>query len=204
MSIISDTKRLDFLQYSLEPILRDDLNFSNIIKLSKAQKIKGLTSAIIRKTLKLKGFEYDDIKSKKWLLTAISQDNSSHDLANSEQNNDESNKQTNNLLDLPEKITNQEPLRKEIVEPTLGLTSEIQTITENTLRVYTPDTSTIVQEVLRLSSSKGKRYDLTLSEDLVNKAIEKLVSKHKLVTQDLIKPSKLFETLLFDYIYSSK
>ena len=188
---INDTKRINFLQDSLETILKGDLNFVNIIKLAKKSKIKGFTNTNIRDIFKSKGYEYNKV-SNKWVKILVEKS-----------------------VGLPPVII---PITEDIVQKSVGLTPEIIPITEDIvqmsvgrvppvtekiLRTYTPNTSIIVQEVLKLSCSKSKRYDLTLSEDLVNKAIEKLKNKHSLETEALIKPSKLFENILFDYIYSS-
>lgn len=222
--------QLSFLKEIQTNIINENLNYSNIIKLSKNReiKVKGLTNDKIRAFLEENKIEYDEV-SKRWVESVVAQETQT--LGTSELtsiNNEDpltliqlneviknppelnvpadelkSLQYNNHLSELAERILKQELLSAEILQTLVGLTPEINTKTEETLRTYTPDTSTIVQEVLKLTSSKSKRYDLTLSEDLVNKAIEKIKNKHNLDTADLIKPSKLFEDILFDYIYSS-
>jgi len=260
---INDTKRINFLQDSLETILKGDLNFVNIIKLAKKSKIKGFTNTNIRDIFKSKGYEYNKV-SNKWVkilveksvglppvIIPITEDivqksvgltpeiiPITEDIVQmsvgltpevipiTEDIVQMSVGLTPEVIPITEDIVQMSvgltpeiiPITEDIVQMSVGLTPEVIPITEDIvqmsvgrvppvtekiLRTYTPNTSIIVQEVLKLSCSKSKRYDLTLSEDLVNKAIEKLKNKHSLETEALIKPSKLFENILFDYIYSS-
>ncbi|MBZ9684981.1 hypothetical protein G9F72_001225 [Clostridium estertheticum] len=222
--------QLSFLKEIQPNIINENLNYSNIIKLSKNReiKVKGLTNDKIRAFLEESEIEYDDV-SKRWVNSVVAQEtqilgtsgltsiNNEDPLTLIQLNevvknppelnvpDDElkSLQYNNHISELAERILKQELLSAEILQSLVGLTPEINTKTEETLRTYTPDTSTIVQEVLKLTSSKSKRYDLTLSEDLVNKAIEKLKDKHNLEAVEQIKDSKIFQDILFDYIYSS-
>ena len=242
---INETKRINFLQDSLETILKGNLNFVTIINLAKESKIKGFTNTNIRNIFKSKGYEYNKV-SNKWVkisvyksvgvpteVIPVTEDIVQNLVGLQPDVIPVTEDIVQNLVGLtPDVIPVTEdivqnplglqpeviPVTEDIVQNLVGLTpvvipitedivqnpvGRVPPVTEGTLRTYASNTSTIVQEVRKLGCSKTKRYDLTLSEALVNTAIEKLRAKHNLESNDLIKPSKLFEDILFDYLYSS-
>ena len=226
-----------FLENFLETIINENLNFNKIATLSKKEGIKGLTNNKIRIFFKTRGLDYDRL-SKKWVkdsenlssLSSISAEpnlpdndeetqkntNQLYELPNSEENHfsntpsvspsyvtKEPNINNKYLEELSQRISKQEQLSEEIIQKISQMEAQFKVKIENSLNKNISNVSLGIPQFVELSYSNGKRYEVTLREDLVNKAKEKLKDKYNLEAVDLTKLSCLFEIILFDYISSS-
>jgi hypothetical protein len=106
-------------------------------------------------------------------------------------------------VELSEQITKQVLLSEETLRKIIDIETQLNDKTANSSMISSSDISINLQQFIEISYSNSKRYEFTLRKDLIDKAIDKLNNKYDLTTTDMTKLSKLFELILFDYIYSS-
>jgi len=198
-----------FLEKHLETIINKNLNFTEIINYSRKEnqdkKIKGLNNEKIRVFLKRNGFEKDDA-SNKWVKSSQIKivDSANPPVKKSMMCNDKPTNNKKQIEELYEKINNHELIHEKIIERIMQIQNELSSRLETSYSKYPSDNPLNFPEFIESSYSSSKRYEITLSEDLVNKATEKLKNKYNFKAADLTKQSNLFEIILFDYLNSIK
>lgn len=106
------------------------------------------------------------------------------------------------IEDLFLKVAEQEELVQELLRKISVIEEQLREKTEKSLSKSSSVNTLDVLKFVELSYSNGRRYEITIREDLVGKATEKLKSRYDLNSVDLTKISRLFEIILFDYINS--
>lgn len=189
--------RVDFLKNYQTTILKKSLNFVDIIKLAKDNNVKGLTNPKIRAFFHENGIEYAP-SSNKHMKLSVGQDTSDSHTSESKFL-----KNSKHLSELTAHISKQEQLSEELLRKFTELATIITLNNEESLRKYASYIPFNIEQFMGFSFSNSKRYEVTLREDLVNKAIDKIKIRCNIDNLDPTKLSKLFEIILFDYIYSS-
>lgn len=214
----NESIRINFLEELQETIINESLSFIKIIKLSKEKAIKGLTNNKIRSFMLSKEFVYSSI-SKRWVKTSgidsticdSSAVKSSKQSVEISKTNDsliypdtkKSHKRDKYIDELSKQIDKQVLISEETLRKIIDIETQFNDKTANSSMTSFSDIPITFQQFLEISYSNSKRYEFTLRKDLIDKATDKLKSKYDLTTIDITKLSKLFELIIFDYIYSS-
>lgn len=193
---------IKYLEENFKKILENNLRLVDITKEALSSDIK-LTNETILHFMEMRGYGYDKI-SKRWIILSdeakINSNINNHTEKTAPEpgsNNGLEKEQSNDEKAIPySKIFS-------ILSDILSKINDIQTEKcDNTAKNFCTDSDFLMRELLKINSGESKRYEVTLRVDLVNKSVEKFKSRYEIEKLDLSKPSKLFEYILMDYLYS--